>query len=207
MNQEKITRHDEAMDRFPARKHSAGSNPMSLKMSCASGMTGWIVALATLLILLLPGHGFTAERSFVPSPRWFSQVKYDPNLKNCKEKCYFNSEIKKRVRSCEAKLINPDTIELTFHNPGPACHEWLKCLITKGIFGCCYKVNCEGPREISTSTTKREKLTLDKRVYQKGDLIKGRIDVEVLNEPINPKYANSGPRTITVRGIFETIVK
>jgi hypothetical protein len=56
-------------------------------------------------------------------------------------------------------------------------------------------------------TTKRQKLTLDKKTYQKGDTIKGRIDIEVLDELIDPKYPDRPPRLITLYGVFKTIVE
>jgi hypothetical protein len=50
---------------------------------------------------------------------------------------------------------------------------------------------------------------LDKKEYQKGDVIKGRIDFECLSE-FNPEYAKKfgrDPRTIKVLGVFKTIVE
>ena len=60
-------------------------------------------------------------------------------------------------------------------------------------------------------TTKRQKLTLDKNVYRKGDVIKGRIDFECVEEPTNPKYIEKWgkiiPSSITVKGVFKTILE
>jgi hypothetical protein len=55
-----------------------------------------------------------------------------------------------------------------------------------------------------------QKLTLDKKVYPKGDVIKGRIEFECLEEPTNPKYIEGWGRhltTIKVYGVFKAIVE
>lgn len=56
-------------------------------------------------------------------------------------------------------------------------------------------------------TTKRQKMTLDKKGYRKGDTIKGKIDFECLDELIDPKYPNRPPRTIQVYGVFKAMVE
>lgn len=59
-------------------------------------------------------------------------------------------------------------------------------------------------------TTKRQELTMDRKMYRKGDLIKGRIDFECLQEPTSPKYIEKwgrDARTIKVQGVFKTIVE
>jgi hypothetical protein len=68
-----------------ARKCHVESNPVPMKTSCASGKTGWILALATVLALLLPGLGFGTELSDPPSwqpAQMWSKVECDPNLKD-----------------------------------------------------------------------------------------------------------------------------
>ncbi len=50
-------------------------------------------------------------------------------------------------------------------------------------------------------------MTLDKKAYRKGDVIKGRIDIEVLDELINPKYPDRPPRPIMLYRVFKTVVK
>jgi len=52
-------------------------------------------------------------------------------------------------------------------------------------------------------------LTLDKKAYRKGDVIKGKIDFECVQEPTNREYIEkwgSDPTTIKVYGVFKTIV-
>jgi hypothetical protein len=51
---------------------------------------------------------------------------------------------------------------------------------------------------------------LDKKVYRRGDVIKGRIDFECMEEKTDPKYIEkygSDQSTIKVYGVFKTIAK
>jgi hypothetical protein len=127
--------------------------------------TCWIVVLATLLVLLLLGHGFGAERSSMPTPEW-SQVHYDPNLTEdlltrllkivhlSTDKCYFTSF---GIRStCAFKLesldkrVYQDHIQFTLVKlPDPTeprcledCDERLSVKIMDGRFWCSYLNFC-----------------------------------------------------------------
>ncbi len=56
-------------------------------------------------------------------------------------------------------------------------------------------------------TTKRQKLTLDQKVYRKSDVIKGRIVFECVEDPKNPFSGKKAPRIIKVFGVFKTILE
>lgn len=59
-------------------------------------------------------------------------------------------------------------------------------------------------------TTKRQELTLDKTEYRKGDVIKGRIDFECLQEATRPGFIERHGKwllTIKIYGVFKTIVE
>jgi hypothetical protein len=59
-------------------------------------------------------------------------------------------------------------------------------------------------------TTKQQKLTLDKKTYSKGDVVKGKIDFECAESTTDPKWIEKyGPNPITIKvfGVFKTIVK
>ena len=64
-----------------------------------------------------------------------------------------------------------------------------------------------GTTEGLTWTTTRQTLILDKKAYRKGDVIRGRIYFECLDELNNPKYPNRPPRPIKVKGVFKTVVE
>ncbi len=113
-----------------------------------------------------------------------------------------------RVRFCKARLLDGSAIELFFRESNPAFDDRLRIAIRNGRFKsqywCVYRA---GPRKGLQWTTKRQKLTLDKKSYRRGDVIKGRIDFECLDELINLKYPNRRPRRIMVYGVFRTIVE
>lgn len=115
---------------------------------------------------------------------------------------------KHEVRFCEARLLDVNTIDLFIHEHNPAFDDRLRVGIRNGMFTCQFwTLYRAGPTRGLMWTTKRQKLTLDKKAYQKGDMIKGRIDIEVLDELIHPKYPNRPPRRITVYGVLKTIVE
>ncbi|AFM26882.1 hypothetical protein [Desulfomonile tiedjei] len=115
-----------------------------------------------------------------------------------------------RVRFCEAKLLD-GVIDLFIHEDNPAFFDQLTIRIRNGMFTCQYWTGYKAPGKGDWIwTTKRQELTLDKKVYEKGDLIKGRIDFECAEKPTNPKYIwkyGDYLATIKVYGVFRTIVK
>ncbi len=124
-------------------------------------------------------------------------------------KCFSTSHgVKHRVRFCKARLLDVNTVDLFIHESNPAFNDNLRVRVNNGMFTCQFSQRYQaGPEAGLTWTTKRQKLTLDKKTYRKGDVIEGKIDFEVVEELINPKYPNSSPRHIEVFGVFKTIVE
>jgi hypothetical protein len=172
-----------------------------------------------------------------PTQMW-SKVDYDPKLADpffdsnewscpdgctiCQEgeqplkhtaRCFSNSFGRKHlVRFCEARLLDVNMIDLFILESSPAYEDALIVQIRNGRFTTRYKtVYRHDPRDVGLVwTTKRQELTLDKKVYQKGDVIKGRINFECLQEIGNPKYAEkagSSPKYIKLYGVFKTIIE
>jgi hypothetical protein len=59
-------------------------------------------------------------------------------------------------------------------------------------------------------TTQKQGFILDKQVYHKGAVIKGRIDFECVEEPGTPEYIEKygkHSKTIAVNGVVKTIVE
>jgi hypothetical protein len=131
-----------------------------------------------------------------------------PRLKHTAE-CLSNSfRDEHEVRFCEARLIDTNMIDLFINDSSPAFDDYLLLRVRNGMFTSqfwtYYRDRHTG---VLTWTTKRQKLTLDKKSYQKGDMIKGKIYVEISDELNDPKYPNRPPRPIRVEGVFKTIVK
>jgi hypothetical protein len=111
---------------------------------------------------------------------------------------------------CHAKLLHGDTIELFIHDDDSPIPDYLRIVVQKGVFSSQYWTYYKAGRGLERWTSTRQKLTLDKRVYRNGDVIKGRIDFECLEEPTNPKYVEKwgrNPKTIKVYGVFKTTVE
>jgi hypothetical protein len=271
------------VDQSLARKRPAGSNPASIAMSCAAGIAGWAVAPATVLVLLLLGHGFGYDIWQAPpgQPQQIqSKVNYDPKLTDrffesdkwscphgdeepvtcrdgkpvlilndpryswlslfleelcfelrewccpdgctecaiCRDgkpvskntaRCYSTSfNVKHPVHFSEARLLNEDTIDLLFHKrTSGAFSDFLRVRISNGKFSCLYW-NHDG---YGGWTTTRQKLTLDKKAYGKGDVIKGRIHFECVFDPkdtdIVEKKGGNPSHTAKVFGVFKTILE
>ncbi|MFZ5868362.1 MAG: hypothetical protein ACOYXY_20930 [Thermodesulfobacteriota bacterium] len=116
------------------------------------------------------------------------------------------------VEFCEARLVDRNTIDFLFHHDCPGFNDKLRVQVKSGMFTCQYWTFYKGPMERADFiwTTNRQKLTLDKQVFRKGDVIKGRIDFECLQEATHPKFLEKWgkwPKTIKVYGVFKTIVE
>jgi hypothetical protein len=97
------------------------------------------------------------------------------------------------IKFCDAKFIGSHMIDLLIHVKGGFKYDGLRIWIRDGKF----KSQYWGDSSLGYRTT-RQKLTLDKKTYQKGDVIKGRIDFECMKQ---------GPFVIKVYGFFKTIVE
>ncbi len=137
-----------------------------------------------------------------------NSLKEPPRLKHT-AKCFSTSfGVRHLVKSCEARLLEADMIDLLITHHSPAFDDALRVRIRNGKFTCQYwNIRAVG---VCTWTTKRQNLTLDKQVYRNGDMIKGRIDFECVGEFVDPYNLNRfgrNPRIIEVYGVFKTILK
>jgi hypothetical protein len=145
------------------------------------------------------------ERTFhdIKRPKQPLRVKQTAN-------CFSTSfGVKHKVRCCQARLIDANMIELFVYDPlNAGFDDNLTVQIRNGMFTCQFWTLYKGgPQEGLTWTTKWQKLTLDKKTCRKGDVIKGRIALEVLDELINSKYPDRPPRRIKLYGVFKTILE
>jgi hypothetical protein len=135
--------------------------------------------------------------------------------------CFSNSlGVKHLVESCKAKLVDENTIDFLIYYIGPGFHDVLRVRVRKGMFTCQYGSGYQVPGSLLIWTTKRQELTLDQEVYRKGDVIKGRIDFECVQDAKDPEAMEKAGgwikdgwikgywlRTIKVYGVFKTILK
>ncbi len=112
---------------------------------------------------------------------------------------------------CEARLVDVNMIDLLIHEKNQLYVDRLRVQIRNGMFASQFESLYKAPHGPLIWTTKRQNLTLDKTVYRKGDVIKGRIDFECVEEEIadlnGVKKWRTNPGTIKVYGVFKTIVK
>jgi len=115
------------------------------------------------------------------------------------------------VRFCEARLLDVDMMDLFIHESNPAYDDSLGVRIRNGMFTCQFSTSYKYRRGHLMWTTKRQKLTLDKKAYRKGDVIKGRIDFECVEEEITDlkgvAKSDRNPTTIMVNGVFKTVIE
>ncbi len=196
----------------------------------------WTVLAAVLILLVVASgftdnlkYGIGRDWRVTPGQpaQMSSRVDYDPKLtdpffrsqKRLKKplphltytaNCYSTSfDEKHSVRFCKAELLGANMIDLFIGETNPEYGDNLTVQIRNGMFMCQYKALYKNTSKGLIWTTKRQKLALDNKTYRKGDLIKGRIDFECLEKQTDPmvveKYGRR-PRTITVDGVFKTIV-
>jgi len=140
-----------------------------------------------------------------------SSKKEPPRLKptaNCFSDAYGADHL---LRFCEARLLDPNMIDLFIHENNASHFDALKIQIRNHTFSCQYWALYPGPGEPGMIwMTKQQKLTLDRKAYQKGDVIRGKIDLECVAEPTNPEYIKEwgrNPRAIRISGVFKTILE
>lgn len=131
-------------------------------------------------------------------------------LKNT-ARCFSSFDQDHTIDFCHARLLDRDTIELLFYDEDSLIEEYLRIVIQGRVFWSQYCFPGGAVHRIWT--TKQQDLTLDKQVYRKGGVIKGRIDFESLGEDTVPPLAARARRygrnayTVTVKGVFKTILE
>ncbi|MFC1834439.1 hypothetical protein ACFL2Q_06860 [Thermodesulfobacteriota bacterium] len=123
-------------------------------------------------------------------------------------KCFSNSmgggESMHLVRFCEAKLLAGLGVVLELHEDGPGHMDSLRVWIRNGMFTSRFRDRAASKRARLRPrrwTPKRQKLTLNKKTFRKGDVIKGRIDLECIEE----LGGHVGP--VIFYGVFKTVVE
>lgn len=137
-----------------------------------------------------------------------------PRLKHT-AKCFSTSfgGREHRVRYCRAKLLNGNIVCLLIHESNPGFDDRLRVLVRNGKFTCqfwtLFRIRARA-RPGARWTTTRQKLILNEKVYRPGDVMKGRIDFECVQEIIDPtlmKHYDGNPSTVKLYGVFKTVVE
>jgi hypothetical protein len=136
---------------------------------------------------LLYSDGYDPYKTEVPGK--------GPNREKHTAECFSNAlGGRSLIKFCDARFIGPHRIDLLIHVQGGFEYVGLRIWIRDGKFKSAYWGDSSRGR-----LTTRQKLTLDKKTYQKGDVIKGRIDFECIR--------GQGPDVINIYGFFKTIVE
>jgi hypothetical protein len=154
------------------------------------------------------------ERSYQWSKNDKRPAKQAPRMKHMAE-CFITAPERGRdndsVTFCEVKLIDLNAIDLLIHEHNVANTDALKVRIRNEMFTCQFWTALKKmPSGGVKWTTTRQELILDKKIYHKGEVIKGRIDYECIEEPINVNHIekrDSNPITYKIYGAFKTVVE
>ncbi|MGO9568142.1 MAG: hypothetical protein ACLP5H_11425 [Desulfomonilaceae bacterium] len=126
-------------------------------------------------------------------------------------RCVNSLDFKHPIHFCDASLLDGGGIELHIHDPTllkvDPFDQHLLIGIKEGVFWSQYRVAYEEARGPMTWTTKKQELILDKQVYHRGDVIKGRIVFECKEN--YKAFVNGVVYTtiIKVNGVFKTVLK
>ena len=124
-------------------------------------------------------------------------------------KCITEHQMRHVIRFCDAQLLPDGTLELYIHDFTAATNDNLKIKIKDGYFTSQYwtvYVIDKGNENVIW-TTKKQALILNKKNYKKGDIIKGKIKFECLQEVTNSKSGERYPVSIRIEGFIKPTLK
>jgi hypothetical protein len=122
--------------------------------------------------------------------------------------CRTRHQFPRVIRFAEARRV-ADGLEIRVHDETASTFDDLTVLAHKGRFSAQYKTRYPAdPPDIGLIwTTTKQRLVLDKKSYRPGDVIRGRIEFECLQEIVDPRYGDRAPRKIRIEGPFKPILK
>lgn len=132
-----------------------------------------------------------------------------PRSKNT-ARCLSSHQFEHTVDFCRAKFLDGDSIELFIYDDHSPIPDNLRIVVQKGVFWSQYWTYYKKRTEQGNGLrwiTKKQALTLDNKVFRKGDVIKGRIVFECVEEVNNPSPSSKYPYAIRIEGVFKTIVE
>ena len=148
------------------------------------------------------------DGSFEDTTGEITDLKDAPRLKHTAN-CITKYKGEHTIRFSRAKLYDDGTIDILIHDDSASTNDKLKIEVKNGYFSCQYWTTHVADRgdEDVIWTTKKQKLVLQKKEYRKGDILRGKIEFECLQEVTNPKYGARYPRIIRIEGVFKPELK
>lgn len=127
-------------------------------------------------------------------------------------KCVSSYQFQHTIDSCRATLLGDGTIKFSICYTCSPIMEYLWIDVYRGRFWNIYRTRHEYPGGYISLTwpTKHQELTLNHKVYRKGDTIKGKFAFESTMETTDQalvKYFERSQTTIKIYGVFETILE
>jgi hypothetical protein len=113
------------------------------------------------------------------------------------------------INYCSATLQKDGIIELKIEDQSASTGDFLTIQIKDGKFFSQYKTYYPGdPSDINLIwTTTKQRLILNKKEFKKGEVIKGRVEFECVQEVSNPKYGGRNPQKIRIEGTLKPILE
>ena len=127
-----------------------------------------------------------------------------PRLRHTAE-CRTEHQIPHMINFSEARQINKDTIEILIHDESASTYDDLTVIVKNGRFSSHYKT--VSPVAAANAgliwTTTKQRLVLNKKHYEKGDVIRGRIEFECVEEMKEARNGRKHIHTIRIEGRFK----
>lgn len=119
--------------------------------------------------------------------------------------CRTEHQIPHLINFSEARQIDEDTIEIRIHGDSASAYDDLTVIIKNGHFSSQYKtvypVAAANTGLIWTTT--KQRLLLNKKHYEKGEVIKGRIEFECDEDMRDTRNGKKQTHSIRIEGRFK----
>ncbi|MBP7866494.1 MAG: hypothetical protein KA419_11130 [Acidobacteria bacterium] len=126
-----------------------------------------------------------------------------PRLKQT-ARCWTRFQYPHEIRFCEAELTESGELRIFLHDETASTFDNLEITVKDGRFRCQYWTTYPSPPGNTglVWVTKKQRLTLDRKICRPGDLLKGRVDFTC--EQVDTARPASRPvrRTIRIQGVF-----
>lgn len=149
-----------------------------------------------------------ADGSFEDTLGGSTAEKDPPRLKQT-ARCRTRFQYPHEIRFCEAQLREDGTLRILLHDFSASTCDNLEITVEAGRFRSQYWTTYPSPSGNAglVWVTKKQKLTLDRRVFRRGDSLKGRVDFTCEQVDTARPDARAGRRTIRIQGVFKAEIR